>query len=156
MSESMQIVILEDNIDRRCEMRAMLNDRFSQYDVRFFQTAGETIAYLREHLHQTLVVVLDHDLDLIPIDGHRPFDPGSGRDVADFLVTQPPVCPILIHTTNSAAAIGMLTVLDEAGWTTHQVVPEGDLEWIRTLWIPAIRNAIVGFVGRVPVEQVVR
>ena len=143
----MQIVILEDNLDRRRLMKEMLDDRFRQYDVRFFLTAGEAIAHLRENYDRLLAIVLDHDLDLIPVDGHRLIDSGSGRDVADFLATQPAVCPVVVHSTNSPAAIGMLAVMDESGWTTHRVIPMSELEWIPTVWFPTVRNAIVAFVG---------
>ena len=143
----LKLVILEDNVDRRRLMREMVDDRFPQYELRFFLTAGETIAYLREHFDQLLAVVLDHDLDLIPVDGSRFVDPGTGRDVADFLAGQPAVCPVIIHSTNSPAVIGMMAVLDETGWTTHRVIPMGDLEWIPSLWFPAVRKAIVDFMG---------
>jgi hypothetical protein len=144
----MDIVILDSSAQRRRLMREVLDDRFPQYDVRFFQTAGETIVHLREHLDQLLTIILDHDLDLIPVDGHRLIDPGTGRDVADFLATQPAVCPIITHTTNSPAAVGMLAVLDEAGWTTDRVIPVGEFKWIRSLWAQAVRDAIVEFVGQ--------
>lgn len=154
MSNRMQIVILEDNADRRRLMRDVLNDRFPQYDVRFFQTAGETIAHLRDRLDNVLAIVLDHDLDMIPVDRHRMIDPGTGRDVADFLATQAPVCPVVTHTTNGPAAVGMLAVLDDAGWTTHRVIPVGELRWIRLLWLQAVRNAIVGFVAQSATAEV--
>ncbi len=142
----MQIVILDCLMARRRIMQEVLDDRFPQYDVRFFQTAGETIAHLRDGLDDVLAIVLDHDLDLIPVDGHRLIDPGTGRDVAEFLATQPAVCPVVTHTTNSPAAVGMLAVLDDAGWTTYRVIPVGELKWIRSLWLRAVRNAIGGLV----------
>ena len=143
MSTPLQIVILEDNLDRRLVMLECLQDRFSQYDVRFFVTAGELIAHLRTHLDQVLVIALDHDLDLIPIDPRRNIDPGSGRDVADFLATVPPVCPVLIHSTNVPAAFGMKTALEEADWICERVIPGPGEDWIRDDWFPQLRNAIV-------------
>lgn len=148
MTHPMQIVILEDNADRRRLMADALNERFGQYDIRFFQTSGETIAHLREDFDSLLAVILDHDLDLIPVDGHRVIDSGTGRDVADFLATQHPICPVLIHTTNAPAAIGMLAVLDDAGWTTHRIIPDSELDWIPKYWWPEVRDAIVEFVGQ--------
>ena len=41
----MDIVILDSSAQRRRLMREVLDDRFPQYDVRFFQTAGETIVH---------------------------------------------------------------------------------------------------------------
>lgn len=148
MSNRLEIVILEDNLDRRIVMRECLADRLPQYPVRFFVTAGETIAYLRRHMQQVLAIALDHDLDLIPIDPRRNLDPGTGRDVVDFLATLRPMCPVLIHTTNSPAAIGMRRELDEAGWNSARVVPSNGESWIRTEWLTQFRNLIVDAVDQ--------
>lgn len=148
MSARMQIVILEDNAERRRLMREAVVDRFPQYDLKFFITAGEAIVHLRENYENLLVIILDHDLDLIPVDGHRLIDPGSGRDVADFLATQPVVCPIVIHSTNAPAVVGMQTVLHDAGWKTYRVIPVGEFKWIPRLWLQTVRNAIVESVSQ--------
>jgi hypothetical protein len=87
---------------------------------------------------------LDHDLEIEPGPTGTCVDSGTGRDVADYLAGKEPVCPVIIHTTNSQAAVGMEMVLKEAGWKTHRVVPFDDMEWIAKTWFPAIRRAIVG------------
>ncbi|MBI1904351.1 MAG: hypothetical protein HYS13_24920 [Planctomycetia bacterium] len=139
----MHIVILEDNEDRRAAMLDCIRDRFPQYPVALFATAAETIRFLALHLAETLVVDLDHDLELVPGAAGRLFDPGTGRDVADYLAAQPPCCPVVIHTTNGTAAIGMEQVLADAGWKTFRIAPYGDLDWIGELWLPTMRSAIV-------------
>ena len=146
----MKIIILEDNLDRQAVMRACLVDRFYQYALHFFDDSGEMICFLGEHLPDAIVIALDHDLDMKPgLDG-RCIDPGTGREVADFLAEKEPTCPVIIHTTNSLAAVGMEAVLRDAGWKTRRVVPFGDLEWIESIWFSAIRRAIVGPVSRIP------
>ena len=147
MSNRLEIVILEDNLDRRAVMRDCLVERFPQHPARFFVTAGETIAFLQNNLPQVLAIALDHDLDLISIVPRRNLDPGSGRDVADFLATKSPTCPVLIHTTNAPAAVGMRRELDESGWTTGRVIPSDGENWIRKEWLPQLRNLIVDAVG---------
>ncbi len=144
MFMAMKIVILEDNSDRQAAMRACLADRFSQYDAHFFDNPAEMIAFLSEHLSDTVAISLDHDLDLIPGPDGRCIDPGTGREVADFLAQNKPTCPVILHTTNSVAAVGMETVLRDAGWKTRRVVPFDDMRWIETDWFFAIRRAIVG------------
>jgi hypothetical protein len=139
----MHIVILEDNEDRRTAMLDCLRDLFPQYPVAFFATAAETIRFLALHLAETLVVDLDHDLEMVPGANGRLFDPGTGRDVADYLATQPRCCPVVIHTTNGPAAIGMEQVLGDAGWRTYRIAPYGDLDWIGQVWRRTMRNAIV-------------
>lgn len=147
MSDRHEIVILEDNHERRLAMQAALADRFPQYLVRFFVTAGETIAHLVDHWDQLLAVALDHDLDLIPVDPSRMIDPGSGRDVADFLAARSPRFAVIVHSTNVPAVIGMLAVLQKAGWHAERVIPDADIEWIAREWLPILRNAIVDSVG---------
>lgn len=143
MSSRLEIVILEDNLDRRVAMRDCLTERFPQFTVRFFVTAGETIAFLHGNLARVIAIALDHDLDLIPVHPRRTLDPGTGRDVVDFLATQSPVCPVLIHSTNVSAVTGMRRELEESGWKTYRVIPTDGEAWIGNDWIIQLRNAIV-------------
>lgn len=139
----MKILILEDNADRRSAMQSCLRGRFHQYESVFLADAGEMWTYLENNLAMALIISLDHDLELGPQHNGKPNDPGTGRDVADFLAQQQPTCPIIIATTNSAAGDGMEFLLREAHWETHRVHPWGDLEWISTQWFRTLRNAIV-------------
>lgn len=139
----MQILILEDNQERQQHMRECLQDRLPQYPVCFFESARAMISHLSANgLDDTLLIALDHDLELLPLAG-RLVDPGTGRHVADYLATQQPSCPVVIHTTNSPAAIGMQTVLEDAGWTVGRVVPFDGHAWIATAWFRAMRDAVV-------------
>lgn len=138
----MNIFILEDNAERCAVMRDCLADRFWQYPLHFFNDASAMIAVLKSKLPDSLLIALDHDLELLD-DAGRCIDSGSGRDVADFLAQQSPVCPIVIHTSNAPAALGMELVLQDSGWVTHRVSPYDDTRWISEAWFPAVRNAIV-------------
>jgi CheY-like chemotaxis protein len=139
----LKIVILEDNRDRQTVMQDCLSDRFHRYQAVFFDNAPEACDYLRANLASTLVISLDHDLELkAAIDGKLQ-DPGSGREVADFLAMQTPSCPVIIHSTNTAAGDGMQFVLEESKWETHRVHPYGDLEWIPSKWLRTLRDAVV-------------
>lgn len=144
---SYQIAILEDDIDRQKAMAECLADRFPQYAVRFFATAAEMIWFLRRQLPEVLAIGLDHDLELVPVAGDAVLDSGTGRDVAEYLASEVPVCPVVIHTTNGPAGTGMERVLQEAGWSTSRVVPYGDLDWVAEVWFRMMRDAIVGSVS---------
>jgi hypothetical protein len=148
-----KIVILEDNMDRKAAMRACLADRCSAFDVHFFDEADEAIRFLGENLPDTLVISLDHDLELKPGADGRCIDPGTGREVADFLATRAPACPVIIATTNSPAASTMEKVLRGAGWHTRRVVPFDDMQWIETDWFFAMRRALVGPVRSSPCPE---
>ncbi len=139
----MKIVVLEDNPDRVRVMRDCLEDRFPHFECRFFGRAAEVTEYLEVNLADTIVICLDHDLELEPTPSGEPIDPGTGREVADYLAGKVPVCPVVIHTTNASAAQGMEMVLKDARWKTYRVLPFNDLEWIPTDWFRAVRRAIV-------------
>ena len=149
----MKIVILEDNSDRQTAMRACLADRFYTFEPHFFDDAEEMIRFLETHLSETLVISLDHDLDLKPEADNRFIDPGTGRMVADFLATKTPICPVVIATTNSQAGTAMSKTLRAAGWKTRRVIPFDDMRWIKRDWFFAIRRAIVGPVHRDPCPE---
>jgi hypothetical protein len=139
----MKITILEDDERRAAAMRDRLADRFYQFEHVFFDSADEMKEYLEKHFDEVIALSLDHDLELkLDADG-RTYDPGTGREVADYLATRRPICPVIIHSTNEFGAIGMESVLREAGWQTCRVSPFGDLEWVHDSWFPAIRRAIV-------------
>ena len=89
-----------------------------------------------------------------PVDPSRMIDPGSGRDVADFLAARQPRFPVIVHSTNVPAVIGMLTVLTEAGWTTNRVIPEQGENWIARDWLPSLRNAIVNSIETTELDPI--
>ena len=145
-----KIVILEDNLDRQTIMNRYLAERFSMFDVEIFDESSAMIQYLDQNLNETLAISLDNDLELKPGPDGRMIDPGSGIEVAEYLATKPAVCPVVIHTTNTNAAVSMTSALADAGWRIRRVVPFDDMNWIATSWASAIRRSIVGPVARKP------
>lgn len=145
---AMKIAILEDNLDRQAAMRVCLADRFYMYDARFFDEAGDMIRFLEANLADTLLISLDNDLEMKPVGDGRFYDPGSGCQVAEFLASRESVCPVVIHTSNSQAAVTIEELLREASWKTRRVVPFEDIHWIETDWFFAVRRALVGPVRR--------
>jgi hypothetical protein len=101
------------------------------------------IEVLQRQLDEALLISLDHDLEPQEPDNPECPDPGDGRMVADYLAQRDAVCPVIIHTTNAPAAVGMQRVLDEAGWNTQRVTPFFNMQWIPKLWLPVVRDAIV-------------
>jgi hypothetical protein len=136
------IAILDDEADRIGAMQPLLAARFSECQVVVFQNSPDMVLWLKENLHHVRLLSLDHDLGPNQLRGGTSFDPGTGRDVADFLTTRPPQCPVILHTTNSLAAPGMQRVLEEAGWAVSQVVPYGDLDWVGERWIKEVRRML--------------
>ena len=137
----MTIAVLEDNEDRIRTMSDRLADKFPFFQRQFFRSAPEAIEWLDRHLATTICLALDHDLEPAA-DGSPSYDPGTGRDVADFLVQRRPQCPVVVHTTNVPAGIGMELALAEAGWSVTRITPYSDLQWIDEAWLPLVREAI--------------
>jgi CheY-like chemotaxis protein len=136
------ILVLEDDEERAAAMKRILAERFDRFKHVFFDNAPETIAWLRENLKEATLICLDHDLGPNRQRGNKVFDPGTGRDVVDYLASQTPRCPVIVHTTNSWAAPGMEMVLAEAGWKCARVIPSEDLKWIRTAWFRELSKFI--------------
>jgi hypothetical protein len=134
------IAILEDNAGRAEAMRQALKLHFAGFNVHFCDNAPDMIEWLKVNLNSTILISLDHDLE--PNVMRKDFDPLSGREVAEFLATQSPVCPVIIHTSNYIAAPSMINTLQETGWKTARSVPFSDLLWIDASWISEVMKAL--------------
>lgn len=138
------ILILDDTPARIAEMRGVLATLLPAFEVVAFDNAPDCIDWLPAGLVDAALLCLDHDLGPTRKRGDGRFDPGIGRDVADALAMYPPVCPVVVHSSNSLAVPGMLRVLGESGWPCSAVMPSDDLRWIRTVW----RDEIEWYLGR--------
>jgi hypothetical protein len=138
------VVLLEDDPDRTREMTRTLRELEPQCQLVTIDNAPDMIAWLVEHLEDASLICLDHDLGPNRVRNDEVFDPGTGRDVADYLATRTPVCPVIVHTSNSLAAPGMAMVLEDTGWQHSRVVPFDDLKWIRAAWTPDVLEALKG------------
>lgn len=78
---------------------------------------------------------LDHDLNATP---ETKGDPGTGLDVARFLAKIPPICPVIIHSTNAQGAWSMHNEFRFGGWQVERVGPIGN-DWIEKLWLPRVK-----------------
>jgi hypothetical protein len=134
------IVILDDEPERIHEMTRCLAARVPKHELIVFDNAPDMIDWLTQNLDRVHLICLDHDLGPNRTRSGELFDPGTGRDVADFLARQRPICPVIVHTTNSFAAPGMAMVLNDSGWKHEAVVPYNDLEWISAIWIDLVAN----------------
>ena len=143
----MRALILEDNRDRRVAMIGRLVERFPFLHVAFFDASPEMIGFMEsDPLQDVVMISLDHDLEMISGSNGDWIDPGTGLEVAKWLSKRPnPICPVVVHTTNSSAGDKMIRVLEKSHWNAHRVVPHDDLRWIDGDWFSVARNAIVDF-----------
>jgi CheY-like chemotaxis protein len=136
------IAVLDDDGDRRRVMKSCLDVQFPAYCHVLIDNAPEMLAWLDAHLETAVLISLDHDLGPNRQRGGESWDPGTGRDVADFLASHPPQCPVVIATTNSMARPGMELALQDAGWKTQIVLPTGDLNWVTACWLPTLAGEL--------------
>ena len=120
-------------------MRGILAEH-SPLQAQFFDNAPDMIEWLSSHLAEVAPICLDHDLGPNRQRTGQVFDPGTGRDVVDFLIQHPPTCPIIVHTSNSYSAPGMMFAFEYAGWSAIRVVPYDDIDWIAQSWAKAVRE----------------
>jgi hypothetical protein len=140
----MYIAVLEDDDRRREEMARLLAEHLPGCEAIFFDNAPDMIAWLKEHLSEVVLLCLDHDLGPNRTRGNEILDSGCGRDVVDAVAGHEPCCPVVIHTTNSYAAPGMVFALEEGGWRVERVVPFSDLEWLPKVWLATVRTQLTG------------
>ena len=100
------------------------------------------IEWLGAGMTRTVLICLDHDLGPSRARDDMRFEPGSGRDVVDWLATHPARCPVVVHSANGMAVPGMLLVLEQAGWSASRVFTTGGVDWIAESWAPAVFEAL--------------
>ena len=136
------IAILEDEAERTSEMKKLLSADFSDYDAVFFDNTPEMLDWLKVNLDKTGLICLDHDLGPDRMIKGEMADPGTGRDIANYLETQEPTCPVIIHTTNSFGRDAMRFALQDAKWDTTVILPSAEISWIKNAWFSAVKKAI--------------
>src|SRR5262245_39258021 len=116
------ILILEDNDERIAafqETAAALGDGF---ELKIWRDAHSMCAECEAYFPSAALIYLDHDLNPMP---GVTADPGTGLDVAQFLGDFLPVCPVLIHSSNTDRVWSMHNELRFTGWIVDQVGPIG-------------------------------
>lgn len=128
------IAVLEDDQRRAEAMMEEIQRLLPEARTVFFDNAPDMVEWLKDNLPSVRLLSLDHDLGPNRQRHGQVFDPGIGRDVADFLATRKASCPVLIHSSNTGAAYGMELTLEGAGWSVERIAPFEDLTWIKAQW----------------------
>jgi hypothetical protein len=126
--------MLEDDTERLDRFEAVA--RRLDFEIVVWADANRMIAELPQHLASAALISLDHDL--LPL---RDIDPGDGLDVAKYLATLAPACPVIVHTSNGRRGDAMEGELELAGWTYHRVAPLGD-DWIGVDWHRLVQRTL--------------
>lgn len=130
MGSPLLMLMLEDEMERLIRFEALLSKLDGAVEWRHWRTAPKFIAGFQAVERRPGLICLDHDLFTDHPDDP---DPGDGRDVAQFMATQPPCCHVIIHSSNGHAAESMFFTLSEANWDVEKIAPLGR-DWIEAYW----------------------
>jgi hypothetical protein len=131
------LLMLEDDADRVRRFTAALHAIDPELPLLVWRDARAMIRESGPHLPAARLISLDHDLE--PVDGGP--GPGDGLEVVKFLVSQPVVCPVIIHTSNGERSTWMAGEFDLAGWRHWRVAPLGE-DWIEVDWRQRARQIL--------------
>ncbi len=131
------ILVLEDDEDRVCGFRSAVASLGREVGVRVWRDAPTMIAECPACFAKACLISLDHDLEAL---AGSP-DPGTGLDVAKFLSLHPPLCPVILHTSNFDGRLAMQNRLRAGGWTVATVLPR-EADWIQASWLPISRRLL--------------
>ena len=134
------ILILEDNDERIAAFQKTVA-HLGGFELKVWRDAPSMIAESEVFFATAALISLDHDLNPMP---GATVDPGTGVDVARFLGDFLPVCPVLIHSSNTDRAYSMHNELRFAGWTVDRVGPLGT-DWIETSWLRRARELLANY-----------
>jgi ADP-ribosylglycohydrolase len=137
------ILMLEDNDERITAFQKIAGVLGDGFELKVWRDAPSMINECEEFFPTTALISLDHDLNSTP--GAKT-DPGTGVDVARFLGDFMPVCPVLLHSSNTDRVYSMHNELRFAGWIVDRVGPIG-VNWIETSWLSAVRKLLAEHVN---------
>lgn len=135
------LLILDDDRTRLRGFDEIVPRLGKEWVIRAWRDAPSMIAEIDLLLGEAQLISLDHDLYK---DSLSDPDPGSGRMIADLLSKRKPVCPVIVHSTNTDAAWGMLNELTSARWKVELVHHLSQPAWIEELWLPVAAKLVRG------------
>lgn len=132
------VLMLEDDPERVERFTAALRRADPSLHLVVWRSARRMLGELADRLPTARLISLDHDLEPDPAD---PVDPGDGLDVARWLADRPPVCPVIVHTSNGVRGDVMMGELELGGWARRRVLPLGD-DWVEADWYGVVRRLL--------------
>jgi hypothetical protein len=139
------LLMLEDDAERLARFGAVLLALEPALPLRVWRNAHSMIREAGELLPSAAIISLDHDLE--PEPGST--DPGDGYVVAQWLVSQPVVRPVIVHSSNRERSDWMAGAFELAGWRHWRVAPLGD-DWIEADWRRVVRRLLARARHRTP------
>jgi hypothetical protein len=141
------VLILEDKPEHQAEFERLAPTLGEEFEVLIWDDANRMRSECERFLPRAALISLEHDLDCQP--GTR-VDPGSGLDMAKFLgldmakflAEKRPVCPVIVHTSNTDRSYSILNELRFADWRVDRVGQVGQ-QWIEKYWTAKAKELLV-------------
>ncbi len=130
-------LVLEDNVDRMASFREAAEQFDPSQELKLWRIAKHMIEDIPRCLPNATLISLDHDLYRHNDDDP---DPGTGREVANHLASLEPVCPVIVHSTNTDEAWGMYNELTYAKWQVELIHHLDEPRWIQERWASLVRK----------------
>lgn len=131
------ILMLEDDAERLERFKTVLRAIDPSLVLGVWRDAHAMIREAGPLLSSAHLISLDHDLEA---ESGEP-DPGDGYQIVKWLVSQPVIRPVVIHTSNGDRASWMAGEFDLEGWRHWRVVPFGD-DWIEIDWRRVVKKLL--------------
>jgi len=132
------ILILEDNDERIAAFQKAVASLGPEFEMKVWRDVPSMCVECEQYFPTAALISLDHDLNPLP---GATTDPGSGVDAARFFGDFMPVCPVVIHSSNTDRVYSMDNELRFASWTTDRIGPLGT-DWIETSWLKRVRDIL--------------
>ena len=121
-------MILEDKPEARAEFERVASQMGLR--VKVWDDPELMRAECEKFFSDAALISLEHDVDGSP---ETRSCSGTGLDVAKFLAEKKPVCPVIVHTSNTDRSFSICNELRFADWRVDRVGPIGE-KWIEKYW----------------------
>ena len=136
---ALKMIFVLDNGPARIEaIWKSLRSRELDKATTIVDNVPDAIFWLSRNLHNCGVISLTHDLGGEQIRDGFLWDPGTGRDIANYLAERSPVCPVILHTDNFFVRPQMQCILDRGEWSHSFVAPGNRMDWVEKEWLPKV------------------
>lgn len=132
------LLMLEDDGERIERFTAVLAVIAPSLPLVIWRSAKKMLREVEPFLPSARLISLDHDLE--PQEGDEE-DPGDGIDVARFLASRRPLCPVIVHSSNGTRSDWMMGEFELGGWKAKRVAPIGE-DWIEAYWRVVARKLL--------------
>ena len=134
------IHILDNRDDCNARLQKAVSALGGDLQLRFWPNGNSLIAGCAEWFPNAAVLSLNCE----PDPRGETVVTGTALDLARFIGDFPPVCPVVIHSSNAEGARAIIKELRSAHWMAEHIAPLG-ADWIERRWLSRVRTLLDDF-----------